>query len=132
MNPVNGAVGLLGTRNWHLCQAAVDTVLRGGTLRPLMATDFMKLDDQSSEEATCSDVWNGGLVKGRKEADVDLRLSSSGDRIRSEKRRRRPGTPSEESGTSFERGQNWNLESERQVGEWEVPRGEVKMLELFR
>jgi len=31
---VNGAVGLLSSGNWHLCQAAVDTVLRGGVLRP--------------------------------------------------------------------------------------------------
>ncbi|KAI5417937.1 variant 2, LOB domain-containing protein 38 [Lathyrus oleraceus] len=35
VNPVNGAVGLLWTGNWHVCQAAVETVLRGGTLRPL-------------------------------------------------------------------------------------------------
>uniref|UniRef100_A0A7C9ECD1 LOB domain-containing protein n=2 Tax=Opuntia streptacantha TaxID=393608 RepID=A0A7C9ECD1_OPUST len=35
VNPVSGAVGLLWTGNWHLCQAAVDTVLRGGTLRPI-------------------------------------------------------------------------------------------------
>ena len=35
INPVNGAVGLLGSGNWHLCQAAVETVLRGGTIGPL-------------------------------------------------------------------------------------------------
>lgn len=35
MNPVNGAVGLLWSGNWHVCQAAVETVLAGGTLRPL-------------------------------------------------------------------------------------------------
>ncbi|XP_066389932.1 LOB domain-containing protein 37-like [Miscanthus floridulus] len=35
INPVHGAVGLLGTGNWHLCQAAVDTVLRGGAIGPL-------------------------------------------------------------------------------------------------
>ncbi|XP_073315911.1 LOB domain-containing protein 37-like [Primulina huaijiensis] len=35
VNPVNGAVGLLSTGNWHICQAAVDTVLSGGSLRPL-------------------------------------------------------------------------------------------------
>ena len=32
---MSGAVGLLWTGNWHLCQAAVETVLRGGTLRPI-------------------------------------------------------------------------------------------------
>ncbi|CAK9186275.1 unnamed protein product [Ilex paraguariensis] len=37
VNPVNGAVGLLWTGNWHVCQAAVETVLRGGALRPIPA-----------------------------------------------------------------------------------------------
>lgn len=32
VNPVNGAVGLLWTGNWHVCQAAVQTVLCGGSL----------------------------------------------------------------------------------------------------
>lgn len=35
VNPVSGAVGLLWTGNWNLCQAAVETVLRGGTLRAI-------------------------------------------------------------------------------------------------
>ncbi|KAM0899980.1 hypothetical protein ACQ4PT_020930 [Festuca glaucescens] len=35
INPVHGAVGLLWTGSWHLCQAAVDTVLRGGVIGPL-------------------------------------------------------------------------------------------------
>ena len=35
INPVNGAVGLLWTGKWHECQAAVETILRGGTLRPV-------------------------------------------------------------------------------------------------
>lgn len=35
VNPVNGAVGLLWTGNWHVCQAAVETVLRGGALKPI-------------------------------------------------------------------------------------------------
>ena len=34
MNPVFGAVGLLWSGNWQICQAAVDTVLKGGSLRP--------------------------------------------------------------------------------------------------
>ncbi|KAF2585314.1 hypothetical protein F2Q70_00036079 [Brassica cretica] len=33
VNPVNDAVGLLPTGNWNICQAAVETVLRGGSLR---------------------------------------------------------------------------------------------------
>ncbi|XP_052191909.1 LOB domain-containing protein 37-like [Diospyros lotus] len=35
VNPVTGAVGLLWTGNWHVCQSAVETVLRGGVLRPI-------------------------------------------------------------------------------------------------
>ncbi|KAI9128152.1 hypothetical protein K1719_001145 [Acacia pycnantha] len=35
INPVNGAVGLLRTGNWHLCQMAVELVLRGSELSPL-------------------------------------------------------------------------------------------------
>lgn len=36
INPVNGAVGLLWSGNWHLCQLGVEKVLRGGgTLTPL-------------------------------------------------------------------------------------------------
>ncbi|KAK1439964.1 hypothetical protein QVD17_05789 [Tagetes erecta] len=35
VNPVNGAVGLLWTGNWHMCQAAVAAVLRGGSIRAM-------------------------------------------------------------------------------------------------
>ncbi|XP_061338927.1 LOB domain-containing protein 37-like [Gastrolobium bilobum] len=62
VNPVNGAVGLLWTGNWHVCQAAVETVLRGGTLRPM--PDLLGLDapspigdDASEGEVTCTDMW---------------------------------------------------------------------------
>lgn len=32
---MNGAVGLIWSRKWHLCQEAVETVLRGGTIHPI-------------------------------------------------------------------------------------------------
>ncbi|BBH09679.1 LOB domain-containing protein 38 [Prunus dulcis] len=35
INPVNGATGLLLSGKWEVCQAAVETVLRGSTLEPL-------------------------------------------------------------------------------------------------
>lgn len=41
VNPVNGAVGLLWSGNWQLCQAAVETVLKGGTLRPLQSSSVI-------------------------------------------------------------------------------------------
>lgn len=60
VNPVNGAVGLLWTGNWHVCQAAVETVLRGGTLRPmpeLLGLDAPTADEASEGEVTCTDKW---------------------------------------------------------------------------
>ncbi|RXH87457.1 hypothetical protein DVH24_034357 [Malus domestica] len=35
INPVNGATGLLLSGKWDVCQAAIETVLRGGALEPL-------------------------------------------------------------------------------------------------
>nr|AZL19380.1 transcription factor LOB1 [Diospyros kaki] len=57
MNPVNGAVGLLWTGNWHLCQAAVQTVLRGGALHPIPELFTpLDLDAAASEtEVTCAE-----------------------------------------------------------------------------
>lgn len=37
IDPVSGAIGLMWTGNWDLCQAAADAVLRGESLRPLSA-----------------------------------------------------------------------------------------------
>ncbi|MCL7026362.1 hypothetical protein MKW94_011353 [Papaver nudicaule] len=56
VNPVNGAVGLLWTGNWQICQTAVETVLRGGTLRPI------------------SDVMNGNGIQTFDQSD-DLSVS---------------------------------------------------------
>ena len=52
MNPVNGAVGLLSSGNWNICQAAVDTVLQGGALRPIpgiLAGVWTSSCDESSD-----------------------------------------------------------------------------------
>ncbi|KAJ0240819.1 LOB domain-containing protein 39 [Hirschfeldia incana] len=56
VNPVNGAAGMLGTGNWHVCQAAVETVLRGGTLRPI--SDLLPSLVFSNESSKiCTDIW---------------------------------------------------------------------------
>ncbi|GMI77401.1 hypothetical protein HRI_001409400 [Hibiscus trionum] len=47
VNPVKGAVGLLSSGNWHVCQAAVDTVLQGGTLRPISGPSWTPSRDES-------------------------------------------------------------------------------------
>ncbi|KAL0332326.1 UNVERIFIED_CONTAM: LOB domain-containing protein 38 [Sesamum calycinum] len=52
VNPVNGAVGLLWTGNWHVCQAAVETVLRGGALKPI--PEFMGGASEPMTPRTCS------------------------------------------------------------------------------
>ncbi|KAI6678160.1 hypothetical protein NL676_038956 [Syzygium grande] len=54
INPVGGAVGLVWTGNWRLCQSAVDAVLRGGALHPLPepagAVPSLDLDRSSVSE----------------------------------------------------------------------------------
>lgn len=130
MNPVNGAVGLLWTGNWHMCQAAVETVLRGGALRPmpellgLDATAPAATDEASEVEVTCRFTSSrsnrvaaaaaGGKRKRPEEiaklqtaADLDLRLTPiflqkvSDYRRRPEKRRAgSPSMTSEESVTT--------------------------------
>lgn len=115
VNPVNGAVGLLWTGNWHVCQAAVETVLRGGTLRPmpeLLGVDPAPAADEASEaeEVTCTDMWSLGarspnpwpkVSPKRKRssgdpAGLDLRLTPSfqGKVSVCKSEIRRPGTPS--------------------------------------
>ncbi|KAH7510928.1 hypothetical protein FEM48_ZijujUnG0065800 [Ziziphus jujuba var. spinosa] len=47
VNPVNGAVGLLSSGNWHVCQTAVETVLSGGVLRPIAGILTQNVDESS-------------------------------------------------------------------------------------
>ncbi|GMH24054.1 hypothetical protein Nepgr_025897 [Nepenthes gracilis] len=60
VNPVNGAVGLLWTGNWHICQAAVETILRGGSLRPI--PEFLNgipslTEADEASEVMCPNIW---------------------------------------------------------------------------
>lgn len=129
VNPVNGAVGLLWTGNWHVCQAAVETVLRGGTLRPMpelltSGAPIPSSDEVSEAEVTCTNMWNLGdpspnsrpkvSPKRRRsgepnkpyQTDLDLRLTPAKVSVYKPEIRR-PGTPSmnsEESVTTFESG----------------------------
>lgn len=81
VNPVNGAVGLLWTGNWSICQAAVETVLRGGSLRPmpeLLTRDggFGGFPSTTSDEASeiCTEMLNDC---GDRSAYHHCRFSSS-------------------------------------------------------
>ncbi|KAK6136929.1 hypothetical protein DH2020_029335 [Rehmannia glutinosa] len=114
VNPVSGAVGLLSTGNWHVCQSAVETVLRGGVPRSLPELSGLKFDEGS--EANNDDLYgsrdlNTRLLK-RKGFDsdetrgLDLGLTS-GFPARLTARRRvnrseklRPDSPSDESETT--------------------------------
>uniref|UniRef100_A0A7N0UEH9 LOB domain-containing protein n=1 Tax=Kalanchoe fedtschenkoi TaxID=63787 RepID=A0A7N0UEH9_KALFE len=44
VNPVSGSAGLLWTGNWQACQAAVEAVLRGGSLSPEMLAVVPEID----------------------------------------------------------------------------------------
>ncbi|KAF2320931.1 hypothetical protein GH714_032008 [Hevea brasiliensis] len=48
VNPVSGAVGLLWTGNWHVCQTAVMTVLHGGSLEPILELDLDNFSESAS------------------------------------------------------------------------------------
>jgi Lateral organ boundaries (LOB) domain len=109
INPVNGAVGLLWTGNWHLCQAAVETVLRGGTLRPLPEISGGVSPDEHGGLYTNSKAggWSTFSTAKRCKQTVakdepvsplacDLNLGL----IPREEKRRRPATPSGDSAGS--------------------------------
>ncbi|KAI4326039.1 hypothetical protein MLD38_031392 [Melastoma candidum] len=55
VSPVHGAVGLLWSGNWRICQAAVETVLRGGTIQAipelLTSAAFPPISPEDSCEA---------------------------------------------------------------------------------
>ncbi|XP_076929457.1 LOB domain-containing protein 37-like [Bidens hawaiensis] len=63
VNPVNGAVGLLSTGKWHMCQSAVETVLRGGTIHAMPELFSVKptrkrVVNESSNEWTLMESLN--------------------------------------------------------------------------
>ncbi|XP_051151053.1 LOB domain-containing protein 38-like [Andrographis paniculata] len=58
VNPVSGAVGLLSTGNWHICQAAVNTVLDGGALRPVPISGGIVHPNHEDEESEAF-AWSG-------------------------------------------------------------------------
>ncbi|CAL9152696.1 unnamed protein product [Musa hybrid cultivar] len=111
INPVNGAVGLLWTGNWHLCQAAVETVLRGGALRPLpnLAAEAHGGGAMPEADGLCPPPRMGfssfSSAKRRRApapskadyaaaCDLDLCLTPRSPRSEREDKRRRPATPS--------------------------------------
>ncbi|XP_027367614.1 LOB domain-containing protein 38-like [Abrus precatorius] len=101
INPVNGAVGLLWTGNWHLCQMGVEKVLRGGAaLTPLPQFSGVDVDAQQVTASERVVVGGGRCPQPKKQ---------------------RARTPSEESEMS-------TLESRTEDC---APQSERKLLTLF-
>lgn len=148
VNPVNGAVGLLWTGNWHVCQSAVETILRGGALREMPeligGAPPPELDDASEANdvglfrsspnlslrgSNTKDLDN---VARLQPSDLDLNLTSclqpvmiAGGKVDRRTEKRRARTPSEESETTtLESGSVYHRSSQGQGGE-------TKLLRLF-
>ncbi|XP_062188453.1 LOB domain-containing protein 37-like [Phragmites australis] len=110
INPVSGAVGLLGAGNWHLCQAAVETVLRGGSIRSLPELDggFSAAAGRDplafmARRAVGCSMFSAGKWATTRNAvaaapepscDLGLGLSPRSPPAPGERRPRRVGTPS--------------------------------------
>lgn len=153
VNPVNGAVGLLWTGNWHVCQAAVETVLRGGALRPIPeflggaaaevgeasdCTDPLKLQDPSQNPRSKVQKRRR-LPDGQPDvlqlADLDLSLNPGFQSFHTKgynntsslPEKRRPGTPSMNSEESV----TTTCFDSRFGGTGDQHGGEPKLLNLF-
>ncbi|XP_022859741.1 LOB domain-containing protein 39-like [Olea europaea var. sylvestris] len=144
VNPVNGAVGLLWTGNWHLCQSAVETVLRGGVLRPLPKFSGLIQSPEFDEgsEANNTDLYKSQDLnlrvkrEGFDDGPSDLNLGLAGgfpEKMTAGRRKnrppeeRRPASPSDESETTtLESGLLCNQELQQNH-----PGRESKLLRLF-
>ncbi|KAK1440679.1 hypothetical protein QVD17_06508 [Tagetes erecta] len=96
VNPVTGAVGLLWTGNWNVCQASVDTVLRGGTLRPIPELiegfPMMSKLGESSDPVT---QQRSKVQKRRRTVEPhELDLNQSFPAMKNLPEKRRQGSPS--------------------------------------
>ena len=135
VNPVNGAVGLLGTGNWNVCQAAVETVLRGGVLRPIpeYSVDFPAEESDDASDTNNIDFFGSRdlhIARQKPAADLDLRLTqefsarmTAGGRVK--RREETSSLNSDESETtSLESGSAYHQKNL-------LGRSETKVLRLF-
>ncbi|KAL4583429.1 hypothetical protein LXL04_008001 [Taraxacum kok-saghyz] len=65
VNPVNGAIGLLCTGNWHICQAAVRTVLDGGTPPVLLNSCHIPEHNGCSEVPYTAADWSEMMIRNK-------------------------------------------------------------------
>ncbi|KAL3730310.1 hypothetical protein ACJRO7_027334 [Eucalyptus globulus] len=147
VNPVGGAVGLIWAGNWRLCEAAVDTVLRGGAphalLEPADAVPSFEFDRSSVSEADHFRPRSPPSPppppppppphpqpprdEPTKAGEDRLDLSLMSPDLQRRRRRRRPATPSEEGEESETTTATWR--SGTSEGGW--PRQDAKLLRLF-
>jgi Lateral organ boundaries (LOB) domain len=80
ISPVSGAIGLMWSGNWDLCEAAVDTVLSGGSLRPI--------DDDVCGNAGMCNLY-GPMIDGGLASPTSS--SSSGESVKRRRVSRVPG-----------------------------------------
>ncbi|KAI3807131.1 hypothetical protein L1987_23055 [Smallanthus sonchifolius] len=64
VNPVNGAMGLLSTGNWHLCEEAMQTVLAGGT----PATHWIPEVEESADNFQSRAAWGVMMIRNQNDA----------------------------------------------------------------
>ncbi|KAL7593437.1 LOB domain-containing protein 37 [Lactuca sativa] len=74
VNPVNGAVGLLWTGNWHVCESAVATVLRGGSIHPMPELFSVGTTQVTTESDNSSEAINCNFDEAAKLNPEDLKL----------------------------------------------------------
>ncbi|KAK8938118.1 LOB domain-containing protein 39 [Platanthera guangdongensis] len=94
INPVSGAVGLLWTRHWHLCQVAVETVLRGGMIGPIK--EIVGDDGDGAVSYKLMDSPLVGDLRSPAMCDLELNLT-----LPAKEMRRRSWTPSLNSNDSI-------------------------------
>ncbi|KAM3291440.1 LOB domain-containing protein 38 [Capsicum baccatum] len=143
VNPVHGAVGLLWTGNWHVCQSAVETVLKGGVLRPL--PEFSGVATSPAEFYSASEANDVDLFRSQSSnfkskrkvmdeiaEDLDLGLSprtmvAAGGKLSRRTEKRRAATPSLNSDES----DTTTLESGFMYQQNPQQGNETKLLRLF-
>ena len=99
VNPVNGAVGLLWTGNWHVCQSAVETVLRGGSISAmpeLFSAGTTQVMEEESDNASEAINCNFDDVANLISENLELGLTRSG--LKEENSRRSSGSGGGSSG----------------------------------
>ncbi|CAN4112113.1 unnamed protein product [Withania somnifera] len=140
VNPVHGAVGLLWMGNWRVCQSAVETVLKGGVLRPLPEFSGVTTSPEfdSVSEANDVDLFRSQSSNFRSKRkfidevaeDLDLGLTSglssrtTGGKLNRRTEKQRAATPSDESDTTT-LGSGFVYQENPQQG------NETKLLRLF-